>query len=84
MAIIEVDAQEFSEFMPTMRNSRTKYPWHTKKVGEGFFVPREDLSREDYRPVCPPSLTKAGQVWKTAKGFHPKLGKQGLFIRRIK
>ena len=26
-----------------------KYPWRELKVGESFFIPRNQLSREDYR-----------------------------------
>ena len=29
---------------------RGKYPWHLLKVGDSFFVPRNDFRREDYRP----------------------------------
>ena len=58
MSIISLKKEEIpSEFD---RLTASKYPWRTTPVGEGFFVPRTSLSREDYRPSCPPDLKAKG------------------------
>jgi len=84
MAIIDVSAIEFDKISLGMGHSKSKYPWYTKDVGEGFFVPRDDFPREEYRPIPPRKLVEAGQVWKTAKGYHPDIKKYGIFVKRIK
>ena len=83
MAVIDVTVNDF-ETMGLQISAKSKYPWYTKNVGEGFFIPREDLTREDYRPPTPPKLKAKGQVWKTTKGYHSGVKKHGIFIRRIK
>jgi len=35
---------------PAINGGRGKYPWRLLKVGDSFFVPRNDFHREEYRP----------------------------------
>jgi len=61
MAIVNLTAKEIKDMNLNSTPSQSRYPWYTTNVGEGFFIPRTDLSREDYRPQCPPRLRKQGQ-----------------------
>ena len=76
MATITLTKEEVAALIFS-RTSTSKYPWYETEVDAGFFVPRTDLPREEYRPSCPPSLRAAGQKWITrsatygdVKGLH--------------
>lgn len=42
-----------------------KYPWHKLQVGQSFHIPRNQMSREDYRPTPPRKLVEKGYKVKT-------------------
>jgi hypothetical protein len=58
-----------------------KYPWRELKVGESFFIPRNQLSREDYRPTPTAKILKEGYRFKSKKVVSGT--KIGVQIKRI-
>jgi hypothetical protein len=58
-----------------------KYPWRQLKVGESFFIPRNQLSREDYRPTPSSNILKEGYRFKSKKVVSGS--KIGVQIKRI-
>lgn len=62
-------------------SGRGKYPWRRLNVGQSFFIPRNQYSREDYRPSAPPSVLADGYKFATKKVQDGKT--IGLQIKRI-
>lgn len=62
---------------------RSKYPWDNIEVGGLFFVPREMMNREDYRPTAPERLRQQGQKWTAYQGVCPKTNAKGCFVERL-
>lgn len=42
-----------------------KYPWYQLEVGQSFHVPRNQATRENYRPAPPLKLKAAGRKFTT-------------------
>jgi len=83
MAIVKLSAAVIAELNLEVNPSRSKYPWYTTEVGEGFFVPRTDLSREDYRPSVPSKLKAQGQKWTSSRVTLPKTNQPGVILQRL-
>mgnify|MGYP000689232736 FL=1 len=58
-----------------------KYPWRQLKVGESFFIPRNQLPREDYRPTPSANIRKEGYRFKSKKVISGT--RIGVQIKRI-
>ena len=82
MAIRTFSVEETSTFDVTSYGV-SKYPWKTTKVGGSFFVPRNDLKREDYRPSPPENLKREGWKFITSKFTVPDTNEVGILVRRI-
>ena len=83
MAIVKLNAQQIEELNIGCEPHRSKYPWYTTEVGEGFFVPRSDTNREDYRPAVPERLKQQGQKWRTSRTTLPETNQQGFVVIRL-
>jgi hypothetical protein len=44
---------------------RGKYPWDSIEVGQSFHLPRNQMTRENFRPGIPAAQKAMGRVWKT-------------------
>ena len=77
---IEVLSPEETSALPRNTGTRTKYPWDLCKISGGYFVPHSELSREDYRPSCPPRLSKLG--WKFRTFTSERNGVKGIAVER--
>ena len=65
MSIVRVSKTEDENLIKSPTSS--KYPWQSTPIGEGFFVPRTEFSKEDYRPSCPPALREKGFMFYSMK-----------------
>ena len=83
MAIISLSAEQIATMNIGANPSRSKYPWYTTEVGGGFFIPRTDLAREDYRPAVPAPLKRKGQKWTGSKVTLPETNQVGVVMIRI-
>ena len=56
MSFTNLSAREINQIQSST-NARATYPWTTRKVGEGFAVPKSNF-RNSSRPAVPPTLRR--------------------------